>query len=270
VRPGNVVPHLAVGNRSRSPRGAAHPALPLTVMARRLPSPLVPQLVRRVQRPTVDTILAELRRVILSGDVPPGTVIPLAEVAHAFGVSPIPVREALKTLVGEALVEHQLNAGYRVAMLTVPELAEMYVIREGLETAALTAAITLATPADLELAEAVHQQAVLAVGRDDGAEFHRLSREFHRALSGPSRMHRLLHMLDSAWNVTEPVQPMLHVSNTSRTALHEDHAVMLQAFRARDLAALLAASTEHHRRLGEVIATLPSGTGLLSARKREP
>lgn len=252
--------------RARSGRAARGTALTWVCMARRLPSPIVPQLVRRIQRPTVDTILLELRRVILSGDVPPGTAIPVSEVAVAFGTSAIPVREALKTLVGEALVVHQLNAGYHVAMLTPGELREMYVIREGLESAALTMAVTLATSDDDLVAGAVHRKAAAAVRVGDSGQFHRLSRDFHHALAAPSRMHRLLHMLDSAWNVTEPVRPMLHVSAADRAALHEDHAEMLAAFHRRDQAALLAASAAHHRRLVQVIASLPAGTGLLSER----
>ncbi|BBY58018.1 hypothetical protein MSAR_11540 [Mycolicibacterium sarraceniae] len=46
-------------------------------------------------------ILDELRRVILDGTTSPGTPIPLAEVADLFGVSQIPARESLKTLIGE-------------------------------------------------------------------------------------------------------------------------------------------------------------------------
>lgn len=60
-------------------------------------------------------ILDELRRVILDGAVPPGTPIPLGEVAELFGVSHIPVRESLKTLIGEGLVDHRHNLGYAVA-----------------------------------------------------------------------------------------------------------------------------------------------------------
>src|SRR4051812_13555351 len=60
-------------------------------------------------------ILDELRRVILSGGAPPGTPIPIGEIATLFGVSAIPVRESLKTLVGESLVAHRPNAGYIVA-----------------------------------------------------------------------------------------------------------------------------------------------------------
>ena len=63
-------------------------------------------------------ILDELRRVILDGAVPPGTPIPVGEVAEMFGVSHIPVRESLKTLIGEGLVAHRPNVGYAVAQLT--------------------------------------------------------------------------------------------------------------------------------------------------------
>ena len=61
------------------------------------------------------SIVDELRRVILEGAVPPGSPIPVNEVAELFGVSSIPVRESLKTLTGEGLVAHQTNIGYAVA-----------------------------------------------------------------------------------------------------------------------------------------------------------
>ena len=86
-------------------------------------------------------IVDELRRVILDGAVPPGTPIPVGEVAELFKVSHIPVRESLKTLTAEGLVQHRPNAGYAVAQLTGSELAEMYIARETLESAAMAAAI---------------------------------------------------------------------------------------------------------------------------------
>ena len=93
-------------------------------------------------------ILDELRRVILDGAALPGTPIPLAEVADLFGVSQIPVRESLKTLIGEGLVAHRSNSGYTVAQLTVQELREMYIVRETLEAASLASAVSNATDAD--------------------------------------------------------------------------------------------------------------------------
>jgi DNA-binding GntR family transcriptional regulator len=210
------------------------------------------------------TILDELRRVILDGAVPPGTPIPVSEVAEIFGVSNIPVRESLKTLTGEGLVQHQTNIGYAVAQLTASELAEMYIVRETLESAALAAAVLRATDADRRHVIEVNTLLEQAVRDDDPHTYHRQSRNFHIGLAKPSRMLRLVHMLESAWNVTEPVQLMMHVPHSDRVVLHEDHQLMLDAFVHGDADKLLSASAEHHRRLGAVVASLPTDTGLVS------
>ncbi|MGO4447134.1 GntR family transcriptional regulator [Mycobacterium sp. 2YAF39] len=225
-----------------------------------------------IDRLTVDSvgtsqqgILDELRRVILDGAVLPGTPIPLAEVADLFGVSQIPVREALKTLIGEGLVAHRSNFGYAVAQLTPQELREMYIVRETLEAAALTAAVANATDEDRAAIVAVQDVLQQAIRNDDPVTYHRQSREFHLALTRPSRMHRLLHMLESAWNVTEPVQSMVHVTPDDRAVLHADHRRMVELFLAGDVEQLLTTAELHAQRLNSVIATLPTDTGLLVA-----
>ncbi len=210
------------------------------------------------------SIVDELRRVILDGAVPPGTPIPVSDVADLFGVSAIPVRESLKTLTGEGLVAHQTNIGYTVAQLTTSELAEMYIVRETLESAALAASVARASDADRAHVAAVNRLLEAAVAEDDPHAYHRQSRIFHMGLTRPSGMLRLIHMLESAWNITEPVQVMVHVEHQQRARLHEDHHEMLDAFLARDVDRLLASSAAHHRRLNDVVATLPTGTGLVA------
>lgn len=210
------------------------------------------------------SIVEELRRVILDGAVPPGTPIPVGEIAELFGVSHIPVRETLKILIGEGLVAHQPNVGYAVARLTARELAEMYIVRETLESAALAAAVVLATDAEREHVSRTNGLLEDAVADDDPQTYHRQSRIFHMGLTRPSGMLRLIHMLESAWNITEPVQVMVHVEHAQRARLHEDHGEMLDAFLARDVERLLATSAAHHRRLNAVVATLPSNTGLVA------
>jgi DNA-binding GntR family transcriptional regulator len=102
-----------------------------------------------------------------------------------------------------------------------------------------------------------------AIHDDDPLTYHRQSRNFHLALTRPSRMHRLLHMLEAAWNVTEPVQSMVHVGSADRADLHADHCQMLDAFMAGDVEQLLTVAELHAQRLNAVIATLPTDTGLL-------
>ncbi|MBU2665777.1 GntR family transcriptional regulator [Actinoplanes bogorensis] len=204
----------------------------------------------------------ELRRIILDGQVPPGSAIPVDAVAAAFGVSRIPVREALMTLIGEGLVDHRLNGGYRVAMMTAREFAEIYLVREALETAGLRVAVERACAEDDEHAKEALAGLDEAIQARDGRLYHRESRRFHLALIRPCRLRRLLHMLDLAWNQTEPLQPMSHLDDTSRAILHADHAGMLAAFCARDTDALIAVFGSHHHRLQAAIGDLPQDTGL--------
>ena len=208
-----------------------------------------------------ELILDELRIVILDGLAAPGTPIPVDDVAARFVVSRIPVREALKTLVGEGLVEHRPRAGYTVAQLTRQELSEFYIVREALEAAALSTAIEFATPADVAEAADAHRALRQAIIDRDSRAHHRESRRFHLSLTAPSRLHRLLHMFESAWNITEPMQPMSDLSPAQSRGLDEDHQEMLDAFRAHDRPALLAASARHYRRLQDVVAALPDEPG---------
>jgi DNA-binding GntR family transcriptional regulator len=223
-------------------------------------SPLGARLARLQGGPTQQAIVDELRRVILAGDVPPGTVVPLDEVAGLFGVSVIPVRESLKILIGEGLVEHQRRAGYTVALLTRTELQELYVARGALENAVLAVAVTVAGPADHRCAEEAHQGLGRALRDGDHRAYHRESRRFHFALIAPARMHRLEAMVNSAWNLTEPYRPMAHVSDADRAQLHTDHEGMLEAFTARDVPALLARASTHHERLLGAVASLSGET----------
>ena len=201
-------------------------------------------------------VLSELRRVIASGAVPPGSPIPLDDVAAFFGVSLIPVREALKTLLGEGLLEHQPRLGYTVTALSQAELDELYVVRGALEAAALEAAVRQSAPADHARATAIHDALDRAVAADDAAAFQRASREFHEALLAPCRMPRLLHMLDIAWNLTEPVQTMMRTTEQDRAGMREDHQRMLDAFVARDAETLKAVAEAHHDRLTACIARI--------------
>jgi len=231
----------------------------------RVRSVLISRLANKPPGSSQGEILDELRRCILDGEVPPGSPIPVDGVAASFGVSRIPVREALMTLIGEGLVDHRARTGYRVTKMTAEEFGEIYLVREALEIAALRVAIELADDGDDEQARAAHaalEAAIVAGG--DGRAHHRESRRFHLALIRPCRMRRLLHMLTTAWNMTEPLQPMSHLDAAERELLHRDHAGMLAAFIARDTEALITVCAAHHHRLQAFIARLPQDTGLFS------
>lgn len=231
---------------------------------RRTPSPLVARLVPLRGAPTQRAVLAELRRVILAGDAPPGAVVPLDEVAAVLGMSVIPVRESLKILVGEGLVEQHARGAYTVARLARSELLELYAARGVLENTVLAAAVAAAGADDDAQARAVHELLDAAVRSGDLRAYHRESRAFHFALLAPARMRRFGAMVESAWNLTESYRPMARLTEDARQRLHADHRDMLAAFVARDAPALLACAAAHHGRLLDAIATLPPGGELFA------
>lgn len=198
-------------------------------------------------------VIDDMRQAILGGDEPPGTVIPIDAVAAFFGVSPIPVREALKVLHGEGLVDHVPHVGYSVAKLTFTEFRELYDVRQALEVSALREAVRHADGADDDVVRASHAAMATAVAAGDARAYQVGSRRFHMALIAPARMQRLLHMYEGAWNITEPAQPMSRVPSEGRESFHEDHDRMLEAFVARDADELTRECAAHYDHLRRAI-----------------
>ena len=206
--------------------------------------------------PTGPDVLRELRRVIISGAVEPDAGVPVDDVAELFGLSRIPVREALKTLIGEGLITHEARFGYLVTRLSEAELHELYLVRGSLEAAALGPALANASEEDNARAAEVHADLTNAVDHQDSPPFQRTSREFHLALLHSCRMPRLLGMLETAWNLTEPAQTMTRVEAHIQEELRDDHTRMLAAFVARDADALSSLGESHHRRLTAALDTM--------------
>ncbi len=202
-----------------------------------------------VGAPSARPVLDAIRRDIVEGVVPPGSVLEVDVLAAEHDVSRIPVREALMTLVGEGLVEHRLRRGYTVTLLADGELAELYSVRGALELAALAVAVRHVADEDVAAAALAHEALQRAVRDGDEREYHRASRAFHAALTRPSGMPRLLAVFDRVWDLTDPYRPMEDLGAQEAARLHAEHGAMLAAFAAGDAAALLAEAAAHQENL---------------------
>ena len=238
-----------MSNEHTAPTATVRPPSP----APRRRSAFTQRLVKSEGSGEPPNVLGDLRRAILLGDEPPGTIIPIDDVARFFGVSHIPVREALKMLLSEGLVAHVPHVGYSVAQLTFAEFRELYQVRHALEMAALRAALPHANLLDDARARTAFEAQLSALDVGDDRLYNIHSREFHMALIAPSRMRRLVHMYEGAWNMTEPARPMARVDDARRHDLTCDHERLLAAFVARDAELLLAESARHYAHLEEAI-----------------
>lgn len=223
-------------------------------MTRRVPSAsdIVAMLEPRGTRQ--GNIVDELRRVLVSGRVRPGTPLPLDEIAERFGVSLTPLREALRTLQAEGLIQHVHGRGYRVSIATPAELAELYAVRRALEGAALASATQRADAADKQAIAASLDRQRAAVAAGDIATWDLESRTFHDLLVGPSGMPTLCHLIQTAANTIGVAQPMSRLPHHQVEALLADHEEMARLFCAGDQADQLQRFAAEH--LDQVTAWL--------------
>lgn len=96
-----------------------------------------------------EVVLQELRAALASGVLMPGQQLVQEDLAVELGVSRVPIRESLKILEGEGHVTYHPNRGYFVTELSAADLSELYLIREILESEALTRAVDEVSDADL-------------------------------------------------------------------------------------------------------------------------
>ncbi len=132
-----------------------------------------------------------IRDRILRGELRPGQRVVIEAVARELGMSPTPVREAVRQLEAEGVVTYRPHAGARVVEVDPQAYAEAVSVRAVLEGWATALAAPRLRTATLRRLRALNARMRRAAQEEDFAVFHRLNRQFHRLLYR-SCGHRLL------------------------------------------------------------------------------
>jgi DNA-binding GntR family transcriptional regulator len=129
----------------------------------------------------VETVTSRLRDDILSGELAPGDRIVEEQLTRRFGISRAPLREALRLLGQQGLVEHLPRRGVRVATLSETEVGELFELRDVLERHAITVALR-GLDLDLTDMDAALDMLAGAVDSGDSLVAAAAHRRFHLAL----------------------------------------------------------------------------------------
>ncbi len=204
------------------------------------------------QRSTPDLIADALREAILQGIFQEGQSLRQDEIATQFGVSRIPVREALKQLEAEGLVTLHLNRGAMVSMLTAAEAQEICEIRSALEVTAMQLAIPKLIAADIEKAavilEATNQTS-------DAGMLAKLNWDFHATLYASAERPRLLTMIKNLHvNCDRYVRVQLTQMDYQERS-QKEHYQLLDACRQQDSKAAVRLLKRHIDTAGEQLVT---------------
>ena len=179
---------------------------------------------------TPERIAGVLREDISRGALQPGQALRQDDLARRFGVSRIPVREALRRLEEDGLVRVEANRGTFVTTLDDGEVVEAYDLRSLLESDLAKHAVARLTAKDMLVLERAVQAAEKGAA---SADWNKLDNDFHLALYGPAQRPRQLDMVMALRVLVQ----RSHLAGSLRMPIDTwlaDHREMLEACRAGD------------------------------------
>ncbi|MFF7706585.1 FCD domain-containing protein [Pseudomonas sp. NPDC007930] len=192
-----------------------------------------------------------IRNAILDGSLPTGTAVRQQELATLYGVSRMPVREALRQLEAQGLLTVVHHKGAVVAPLVNDDASETYALRILLEAEALRLSVPRLGAEDFALAEQAIEQLET---EQDYTTMARLNRQFHMALYSKAGNNRLLRLVEAGLDEEERfLRFNLQDMGLQRMA-QDDHRQLLDAARQGDVNATVELLTQHLQRGIEAIS----------------
>jgi len=184
-------------------------------------------------RSVVGLAYDEIRSLIVAGALAPGSRVGQGELADRLGISRGSVREALRRLAGDGLVEFEVNRGFFVAEVGLDDVRHRLEARLVLEPEIARLAAARRTEADLELMRETIAAEASARSSD---EAHDASRAFHFAVAAATRNGAFTKLLDGLW-IADVGRRLLAQRRRSQDWQDHDvaeHRVIVEALEAGD------------------------------------
>jgi DNA-binding GntR family transcriptional regulator len=189
-----------------------------------------------------DEVHERLRHWITSGTIYPGTKISIRSIADDFGVSTMPVREALRMLQAEGLVVFERRS-VTVTHLSKDQVTQVFEIRRRLERLASEWAIARVGEDDIADLDHILEH----MDRPDVSveDWRALNQDFHRRFYDCAGSPHLSELIRNVWDKVEPYMAIYASSVNDFQEAHTQHVGLLDLIKARDLTQLLVMTDEH-------------------------
>jgi DNA-binding GntR family transcriptional regulator len=184
-----------------------------------------------------DHVHRQLCELILNGEIAPGQLVTIQALADAFGVSAMPVREALQRLSAARVLTVISGRSIGIPPLSGERLLDLRRVR--LEVESLAAGWATPNISEIEIARLEECVGAMedAARTGDNKQYLRWNRTFHFTIYQAARSHALLAIIETLWLQISPYFHLLRASGNYFKA-NEQHELMLAAIRARDGAAV--------------------------------
>ena len=199
-------------------------------------------------------VVQELREMILACELAPRSRINEPSLCERFGISRTPLREAIKLLAAEGLLELLPNRGARVAALSEAEIDELLQVIGPLEATGGELACERITDAELEVIEAAHLDMVEAWKIKDYERYFTRNREIHDAIVAAGRNGTLLAVYRNLSGRVQRARYLARKTDAQWARSIEDHGLMLILLRRRDGKALAQLMLDHSKNTKTIVS----------------
>lgn len=172
-------------------------------------------------------VYALLRRSIMAGVFLPGASLTGRSIAESLGVSASPVRDALKRLEADGVVEGKSKSAYYITQLSRQQYLEIMALRIQIERYAVAQATKFASAEDIDRIEALHGKYVASV---DIAQGIAINHAFHFAIYELARSQILIDVVENLWMRIGPSMH-LHLQGYAIADVTDNHASLIEALR---------------------------------------
>ncbi len=211
-----------------------------------------------------------IRDDIVSGTLPLGSRITMDALASRYGVSHMPVREALRDLQGEGLVVIEPNRGARVRAIDARFVENIFEIRTALEVMMVRRAAQRATFADIARLRTIQEALETEIAREDYAAVVSENRAFHREINRIADNADALPMLDRHWTLLAALWRNFGYGPERFAGVANDHRHIIAAMEAHDEEAASAIMGAHAAKAKrELLSRIPTPLKIVKRRRSE-
>jgi DNA-binding GntR family transcriptional regulator len=187
----------------------------------------------------------KLRQMLIEGVIAPGSKLNERELSSSLDVSRTPLREAIRALAAEGLVELILNRGAVALQLTEADVVNTFEVMAGLEGMSGELAATRITDSELSEIKAMHYEMLAAYTRSELPNYYRLNAKIHEAINAAAKNPVLTQTYA---RVNARLQALRFRSNQEQTKWKravKEHEQMVEALEARDAQGLRNVLQQH-------------------------